>query len=102
MYTTNYFLRTASSDTNLSYCLNNALFNVLPIHQSLLISPSTPPDRLQRFFMPKCWPEGLQKLLVKELETLSDRYFISDDSGTMMFPDGHKIIGAGSEMRCNR
>ena len=70
------------------------------MRQLLLILSFTPPDRLQRFFQPKSWPEGLQKLLLKELEKLSDRYFISDDSGTMMFPDGHKIIGAGPNTRC--
>lgn len=56
-------------------------------------------DGLSDYLEKKCWPIGLQKLLVEELKDIPTRFFISDDSGTMMFPDGHKLVGEGESAR---
>jgi hypothetical protein len=45
------------------------------------------------------WPEGLQKALIKSLMVLPLRYFICDDSGSMLTNDGHKVIGTGDKTK---
>jgi hypothetical protein len=37
------------------------------------------------------WPEGLQTQLVSSLKKIPLRFFICDDSGSMMTSDGHRV-----------
>jgi hypothetical protein len=52
------------------------------------------------------WPVGLQDALIKSCKKLAVRYIITDDSGSMMTNDGHRMIGAGTKnvkmIQCTR
>jgi hypothetical protein len=37
------------------------------------------------------WPTGLQTLLISSLQRIPLRFFICDDSGSMMTTDGHRV-----------
>lgn len=91
-----------------SFCLEIITFFIISIdvtiylmysflNSSFFLSPPT--DRTTRYLNSKSWPVGLQKMLGKELSGLANRYFIADDSGTMMFPDGHKVFGTGEDAK---
>ena len=70
--------------------------------QSLLTSYASEQllvNGVAEYLTKKFWPVGLQKLLLNELTLIPMRYFISDDSGTMMFPDGHKIKTEGESAK---
>lgn len=49
----------------------------------------------KRFLSQHKWPGGLQKALLKSVSKLPLRYFICDDSGSMLTNDGHKTMGSG-------
>ena len=38
------------------------------------------------------WPIGLQETSVEQMKKIAMRYFICDDSGSMMASDGHKLM----------
>lgn len=40
------------------------------------------------------WPHGLQLTFVANLQLVPIRFFICDDSGSMMISDGHKLMTA--------
>jgi hypothetical protein len=40
------------------------------------------------------WPEGLQQALVKSCQKYPIRFFITDDSGSMLTNDGHRLVGS--------
>lgn len=52
------------------------------------------------------WPPGLQDALVKSCKKIAIRYIITDDSGSMMTNDGHRLIGVGTKnakmIQCTR
>jgi len=51
------------------------------------------------------WPLGLQATLVQTVQKYPLRYFICDDSGSMLTNDGNKIVGEGinsTMLRCTR
>lgn len=52
------------------------------------------------------WPKGLQDALVKSCKKIAIRYIITDDSGSMMTNDGHRLIGLGTKsakvIQCTR
>eukprot|EP01032_Pedospumella_encystans_P028501 gene28501-32189_t len=52
------------------------------------------------------WPSGLQDALVKSCRKIAIRYIITDDSGSMMTNDGHRLIGIGTKnakmIQCTR
>lgn len=52
------------------------------------------------------WPSGLQDALVKSCRKIAIRYIITDDSGSMMTNDGHRLIGVGTKnakmIQCTR
>lgn len=39
------------------------------------------------------WPIGLQDTFINNLSLIPIRFFICDDSGSMMANDGHKLMG---------
>lgn len=53
------------------------------------------PDILgaKRYLQGAGWPLGLQEALIKSIKKLPYRYFICDDSGSMLTADGHKVMG---------
>ncbi len=51
------------------------------------------------------WPLGLQEALIKSCAKMPVRFFITDDSGSMLTNDGKRILGAGEStkvIRCTR
>jgi hypothetical protein len=42
------------------------------------------------------WPTGLQRALLKNVVRIPMRYFICDDSGSMVTGDGHRLEGEGT------
>jgi hypothetical protein len=52
----------------------------------------------REFLSANKWPIGLQDTFVKNLTTIPIRFFICDDSGSMMASDGHRLMAdsAGS------
>lgn len=62
-------------------------------------SPETPtPAELgaREFLTSHAWPSGLQDTLLKSLKKIPMRFFICDDSGSMITPDGHRLVGTNS------
>ena len=47
---------------------------------------------LRNFLQANAWPNGLQENLVKGARKMPIRYFICDDSGSMAYTDGKKIV----------
>lgn len=45
------------------------------------------------------WPTGLQQAFLKNVAKLPMRYFICDNSGSMVASDGHRLIGEGVNKR---
>ena len=59
----------------------------------------------RRFLFEKGWPLGLQTALINNLAKVPMRFFICDDSGSMMSDDGNHVIGSGNQTRlvsCSR
>jgi len=50
----------------------------------------------KKFLTSKNWPAGLQDVIVKGLKKIPIRYFICDDSGSMLEPDGKIVIQSNS------
>lgn len=42
------------------------------------------------------WPNGMQQAILKEMSRIPYRFFICDDSSSMVTNDGHKIVGEGA------
>lgn len=49
-------------------------------------------DGAREFLSANKWPLGLQDTFVQNLSLISMRFFICDDSGSMMANDGHKLL----------
>ena len=59
----------------------------------------------RQFLFEKGWPLGLQSTLISSLAKIPFRYFICDDSGSMMSQDGNHVLGTGTNTRlvsCSR
>lgn len=59
----------------------------------------------RQFLFNKGWPLGLQTTLINNLAKIPMRYFICDDSGSMMSADGNHVVGSGSQTKlvnCSR
>lgn len=66
-----------------------------------------PPDEenAKDFLTKHNWPQGLQDALLKSCKKFAIRYFITDDSGSMMTNDGRRLIGSGKNakmIQCTR
>lgn len=49
---------------------------------------------VRNFLMSHSWPNGLQNALVNTLKKMPIRYFICDDSGSMTYSGGMKLINS--------
>lgn len=60
----------------------------------------TPPNEggVKEYLTQMEWPYGLQHSLLKSCERYPIRYFIVDDSGSMLINDGHRIVGDRSDV----
>jgi hypothetical protein len=45
------------------------------------------------------WPSGLQTALISGLAITPARFFICDDSGSMMSSDGHRVVGTNNNSK---
>lgn len=67
-----------------------------------------PPDEkgAKEFLRKHHWPSGLIDALIKSCKKIAVRYIITDDSGSMMTNDGHRLIGVGTKnikmIQCTR
>jgi hypothetical protein len=52
-------------------------------------------SQLRQFLTNHRWPLGLQDTFVRNLQKVPYRFFICDDSGSMITPDGHRPVKAG-------
>ena len=62
--------------------------------------PPPPPSEMnegavREFLATHCWPDGLQSILISSLKRIPLRFFICDDSGSMMSDDGHRLVKVG-------
>jgi hypothetical protein len=77
---------------------------VTPSGKSSLKPPNE--KRAKEFLIEHHWPTGLQDALVKSCKKIAVRYIITDDSGSMMTNDGHRLIGVGTKnvkmIQCTR
>jgi len=51
------------------------------------------------------WPNGLQEALIKGINRFPARYFICDDSGSMIASDGNRLVGSNDHFKvvpCSR
>ena len=97
--------------------------NVYPevvVGQPYYEQPPLPPSHLQQsqspqagideaaarqFLFEKGWPLGLQSALISSFAKIPFRYFICDDSGSMMSHDGNHVLGTGKNTKlvsCSR
>lgn len=53
----------------------------------------------REFLSSQNWPSGLQDTFVKNLHKLPMRFFICDDSGSMVANDGHKLVEANGQKK---
>jgi hypothetical protein len=59
----------------------------------------------RKFLTDKDWPPGLQTALINSCIKMPVRFFITDDSGSMLTNDGHRFVGTGDKtklIRCTR
>lgn len=47
---------------------------------------------VRNFLMSHSWPNGLQNALINTLKKMPIRYFICDDSGSMTYSGGMKVV----------
>lgn len=78
--------------------------NVVMAKESILKPPND--QGAKKFLAQHNWPVGLQDALVKSCKKIAVRYVITDDSGSMMTNDGHRLIGVGTKnakmIQCTR
>ena len=66
---------------------------------SLKMSRGVSDQALQNFLLKNGWPTGLRNMLAAGLISTPSRFFICDDSGSMMSSDGHHLTGNGSSAK---
>lgn len=54
---------------------------------------------IRKYLTKNGWPTGLQNALIAGTVSNPVRYFICDDSGSMMSNDGHRVVGQGSNSK---
>ena len=67
--------------------------------QHTLVAANINEGGAREFLMSHGWPPGLQDHLVEDLVRFPYRFFICDNSGSMITNDGHKIIETGNGKR---
>ena len=70
-----------------------------PAHLSSQIDPPAPPQQTthphteaREVLAGHKWPLGLQDTFISNLSSITHRFFICDDSGSMMASDGHRLM----------
>jgi hypothetical protein len=53
----------------------------------------------REFLTANNWPAGLQDTFVENLKRIPIRFFICDDSGSMIASDGHKLVHTGHKSK---
>lgn len=77
------------------------------VHATVVPPPPLPPvsSRIdidaasRKFLVDRCWPTGLINALISGLDRTTARFFICDDSESMMSSDGHWIVGEGASTK---
>ena len=69
------------------------LFSALPVHSV------QNEGNLREFLTEKQWPENMQNIFIKNLDSVPLRFFICDDSGSMGAEDGKTSIGYQGKFR---
>eukprot|EP01035_Chromulina_nebulosa_P021816 gene21816-28234_t len=54
---------------------------------------------LREFLTANLWPPGLQDALIKGISRYPARYFICDDSGSMIASDGNRLVGSATHYK---
>lgn len=54
---------------------------------------------IRKYLSSNGWPTGLQDAFITGSINCPVRYFICDDSGSMMSSDGHRVVGEGTHAR---
>lgn len=54
---------------------------------------------IRKYLAQNDWPVGLQNALIAGLESTPARFFICDDSGSMVLNDGKKLMGNASSRK---
>lgn len=54
---------------------------------------------IRKYLTSNGWPTGLQDAFIAGTQNCPVRYFICDDSGSMMSSDGHRVVGEGSQAK---
>ena len=71
-------------------------------NNNVLGQPATQPvdERRTRDFLHRNgWPSGLQTVLLQTLSRIPKRFFICDNSGSMVTNDGNRVVASGSSYR---
>ena len=64
-----------------------------PPSYSNTIPPQPEESSVRQYLRHHNWPSGLQSLFLQTRAKVPIRYFICDDSGSMMSSDGKHIVG---------
>ena len=62
-------------------------------------SRATSDEGLKKYLTNNGWPTGLRNMLVSGLVSTPARFFICDDSGSMMSSDGNRLVGSGVQAK---
>ena len=71
----------------------------LPLHLQPSQSRIDSDSISRKFLVDRCWPTGLINALISGLDQTTTRFFICDDSASMMSSDGHWIVGEGASTK---
>ena len=62
-------------------------------------------DKARAFLTKNDWPEGFQKVMLEQCSTIPVRFFVCDDSGSMIHDDGQQLVTHGTttkSLKCSR
>ena len=84
--------------------------NLNDINGEILVSDGSPPMQIpdvshinettfRNLLFTNGWPLGLQTTLLNGIKSMPMRFFICDDSGSMLTADGKRVAGTGRETK---
>jgi hypothetical protein len=56
-------------------------------------------EAVRKYLTDNGWPTGLRNTLIAGLTSAPIRYFICDDSGSMVSSDGHRMVVMGTQAK---
>jgi hypothetical protein len=77
---------------------NNESINTLPPRTNIFDNRSDD-NNAKQYLNHHGWPTGMQNALLKSTAKVPLRFFIIDDSGSMITNDGHMLTGVGSKTK---